>query len=162
MSNNNSPFVRLSQEEIRDLYNTAANFVKTHMRNSDSPNMCLPPYSPQFVGQTHLTVPIHGANNLKKTLQLFKQLEEHFGLDLNGEPPSLYEEYQADGTGLVTKMNLPIVFKKTQSVFGEYRGGGRGKANSAAPTLEWPLFLLLVEVGLCGFMYYRIANGIAF
>ena len=157
-----SQFVRLSNEEILDLHATAANFVKTHMRNSDSPNMVLAPFDKRQIGQTHLTVPIHGANSLRKNRHLFDLLEDTFGIDVNGEPPSIYDEIQADGTGIVYKLNLPILFKNTQSVAGGASSGKRHVAKVSKPTLEWPLFLMLVEVGLCGIMYYRYSVGIAF
>ena len=156
-----SQFIRLSNDEILDLHATAANFVKTHMRNSDSPNMVLAPFEKRQIGQTHLTVPIHVANSLRKNKHLFELLEDTFGIDVNGEPPSIYDEIQADGTGIVYKLNLPILFKNTQQVVGS--GGGKRLASKAVkPTLDWPLFLLLIEVVLCGSMYYRYSVGSAF
>ncbi len=158
-----SQFIRLSNDEILDLYAPAANFVKTHMRNSDSPNMVLAPFEKRQIGQTHLTVPIYGANSLRKNKHLFELLEDTFGIDINGEPPSIYDEIQADGTGIVYKLNLPISFKNTQQVVGGNGGNGKRLASKTVkPTLEWPLFLLLVEVVLCGSMYYRYSVGSAF
>ena len=157
-----SQFIRLSNDEILDLHATAANFVKTHMRNSDSPNMVLAPFEKRQIGQTHLTVPIHGANSLLKNKRLFDLLEDTFGIDVNGEPPSIYDEIQADGTGIVYKLNLPILFKNNQQTVGNGGNGKRLASKTVKPTLEWPLFLLLVEVVLCGSMYYRYSVGSAF
>ena len=98
---------------------------------------------------------------MRKNKHLFELLEDTFGIDVNGEPPSIYDEIQADGTGIVYKLNLPILFKNTQSVAG-VSSGKRHVAKAAKPTLEWPLFLMLVEVVLCGSMYYRYSVGIAF
>lgn len=159
-ANNQSPFVRLSQQEIQQLYQEASKFVSTHIRTPDKPNAGVAPYSPQFVGQTHLTVPIHGVTNLVTSKELYEQLEETFGLDMNGKPPTFYHEMDPDGNGMIYKLNLPIRFHKSQLESNKFRPS-KGKVASV-PTLEWPLFLMLVEVGLCGFMYYRVATGVAF
>lgn len=152
-------FETLSYPEIESLYNAAQQFVKTHMRNSDSPGMALAPFDKRYIGRTHLTIPIHGANSLKQSRQLFEQLEQAFGTDVDGNPPYIYDEIQADGTGIVYKLNLPILFRKQN----KHKGGvSVTQASAAPPTLEWPLFLMLVEIGLCGFTYYRFATGVAF
>jgi len=151
-------FETLSASEIRDLYNAAQQFVKTHMRHSDSPNMALAPFDQRFVGRTHLTVPIHGANSLKQNRQLFEMLEDTFGVDVDGNPPYIYDEIQADGTGIVYKLNLPILFKRQE----KRRTTQAFATTSSIPTLEWPLFLMVVEIGLTGLLYYRFAAGVAF
>ena len=153
-------FVKLSHPEIRQVYNEAQQFVKTHMRNSDSMNMSLAPFEDRFIGQTHLSLPIYGTNSLKQTRQLHDMLEKTFGTDVDGNPPYIYDEIQADGTGTIYKLNIPILFRREARKHKGYFA--QGSASSAPPTLEWPLFLMLVEVGLCGFMYYRYATGVAF
>lgn len=153
-------FVKLSHAEIRDVYNRAQQFVKTHMRNSDSLNMSLAPFEERFIGQTHLSLPIFGTNSLKQTRQLHEMLENTFGTDVDGNPPYIYDEIQADGTGTIYKLNIPILFRKSKKAQGYFSHAS--EKMSSPPTLEWPLFLMLVEIGLCGVMYYRYATGVAF
>jgi hypothetical protein len=157
-----SAFVRLSHEEICDLHAQAANFVETQMRTAASPSMKLAPLGQCTVGRTHLTAPIYGTNSVNKSLELFQQLKDMFGVDVNGESPTIHDEIMPDGSGIVYKLNLPILFQRKAN----NRGGGSGGVSSATPrsmpSLEWPLFLLIVDAGLAGYLYYRQVSGTAF
>jgi hypothetical protein len=155
-------FVKLSRDEIIDLHMQAASFIDTHVRTPACPTLKLAPFDQCTVGRTHLTCPIHGTNSIHMTKDLFVQLENMFGVDVNGEPPEIYNEAMPDGSGIVYKLNLPILFKRSSAASAS-KNNGRGVASKGSvPSLEWPLFLLIVEAGLSGYLYYRHTLGIAF
>jgi hypothetical protein len=156
-------FVKLSKDETVDLHMQAASFIDTHVRTPACPTLKLAPFDQCTVGRTHLTCPIHGTNSIHMTKDLFVKLEDMFGVDVNGEPPEIYNEAMPDGSGIVYKLNLPILFKRSSAANTNAGKGTKGGGGAESiPSLEWPLFLLIVEAGLSGYLYYRHTLGIAF
>lgn len=157
----NASFYTLNSAEIAELYQDACDFVKKHLRTSNSPSMKLAPFDKRQLGKTHASFVIVGANSIDHDGSLYEELEETFGLDINGKRPRIYDEIQPDGSGVAYKLIVPIMFHKKS---GNGNGGRKQYTTNKTgtrPTLEWPMFLILVETGLAGLMYYRYSVGIA-
>lgn len=154
--------VTLSDDEILQLYDDAAAFVDKYIRSTKAPQVKLAPFNRRTqLGPTHASFVIINGYNLSFNKSIFDELEKQFGVDINNNSPWIDEEMDPDGTCTIYKLNIPIAFHQSAAV----SKGGNGKRRTVskagvAPTIEWPLVLLLTEVCLSGWMYYRYVMGV--
>jgi hypothetical protein len=139
-----SLFTTLSREEQTALYKRACEFVATHLKDSNSPDVRLgPPDS--HSSRLYMQCTINGLNRFNRDAEFYSLMNEVLpGAKITDDPISRAK-----------MLMLPIKFERTETDEGDAFSSNANYGGVGAPTLEAPLLLLLANIVLGGIMYYR-------
>jgi len=147
-----TPFRKMEDDDIDELYSHASNAVST-WKTVANPNIRLAGFDKCIHGEQALTCKMLGIQ-VGMIRDMYSKLEQHLpGADI-------YIETQPDKS-VNYNLNLPIHSKATHKSRASRHSGGNVSVDSTKPSTEWGMFLLMLDVTMCAVLWFRVSTGIA-